>query len=80
MNVGIKWLKTTNSGYAVIKCENGQDTKKFEQEIKSKLENGYEVELSKMRLPRIKIVSFQQEMSKEVIEDCLVKQSNILGN
>lgn len=80
LNVGVKWMKTTNAGTVIIKCDSKQNTNKLKQEIESKLEPNYEVVLTKMRQPRIKITNFQQEMSKEDIEESIKKQNGIEGN
>lgn len=77
LSIGVKWMKSTNSGSLIIKCDNRQDTDKLQQEIKTKMEANYEVELSKMRLPRIKVVNFQQDTDNQDIENCIKKQNNL---
>lgn len=79
LKVGVQNLKTTKSGAVVIKCLTKKGTELLETDIRKKLNDKYNIELSKMRKPRIKIINFKQEMDSEQIEKCIAEQNNVEG-
>lgn len=79
LKIGIKNMRTTKSGGIIIKCQTKSQTSKLEEEIKNKLSDKYEVDLTNMRKPRIKIVNFNQELDREQISSSIIEQNNLLN-
>lgn len=79
INVGIKSIQARDTGTLVIKCETETQIKKLLETAKKQFENKYEIKLSKMRNPKIKIPNFRQAMTAEEIQRSIDGQNNISG-
>lgn len=49
--------------------------KTLEQEVKKKLDDGYEIEITKLRMPRFKIVGYNGNLPIAEIENCMPEQN-----
>lgn len=65
LKVAVKQLRETRQGSVIIACQTKKDIQTLEKAVKEKLNDNYEVQLTKMRKPRIKITNFTQNMSAE---------------
>lgn len=79
LKVGIQNIRTTSKGNVIIKCQTKQQTEKLKETVQDKLKQKYEVILTKMRKPTIKIVNFNQNMTEDEIEECIKQQNNLCG-
>ncbi|KAG5868212.1 hypothetical protein JTB14_015996 [Gonioctena quinquepunctata] len=82
INVSINSLKTARNGNVTIKCSSIEGAEKLLQETKKqKLDTKYDIQLSQMKKPRIKIIrSSGEELNKEEIENCLRNQNSFITN
>lgn len=78
LKIGVKELKISKSGTAIIKCQTKEETDLLETAAINKLQDKYNIQLTKMRIPRIKIVNFNQQMEKDQIEK-YIKQQNLVN-
>lgn len=76
LKVGIKNLKNTKNGSVLIKCANKGDIELVRQAAKDGLGESYSVETSKLKLPRVKIVSYTGKKTVKEIEKCLREQND----
>lgn len=79
LKIGVKNIRTTKTGAIIMKCQSKIEMEILEQEIKNKLGGAYEVEQTKMRKPRVKIVNFNQDLTTEEIENCIFEQNGLMG-
>ncbi|KAG5897161.1 hypothetical protein JTB14_020890 [Gonioctena quinquepunctata] len=78
LKIGVKNLRTTKNGAVIIKCSSKLDTEILETTMKDKLK-AYNVHLSKMRNPRIKITNFTDDISTQEIEKNISEQNQVEG-
>lgn len=76
----MKQVKEAKDGSVIISCQTKKDIDTLEKVVKQKLDINYEVELTKMRQPRIKIVNFTQNMSADEINKSIIEQNDIQDN
>lgn len=77
IKVGIQNIRTSNSGTVIIKCPTKKDIDTLCEAMNEKLQDKYDISITKMRKPRIKIPNFNQNMSKEEIEKSIYEQNKI---
>lgn len=77
IKIGIKNTRSMKNGGLIVKCNNKNDVDKLRDEIANKLTE-YEVQLSKMRKPRIKIVGYEGNLNSDDIEKCLREQNDFI--
>lgn len=75
LKIAIKGTRYTSSGNVIVKCNNTRDLEILKREAESKLKD-YEISMTKMRKPRIKIVGYEGDLRKEEIEKCLRQQND----
>ncbi|KAG5861906.1 hypothetical protein JTB14_026257 [Gonioctena quinquepunctata] len=68
LEIGITNMKTTTNELDTLK-----------QAIEINLKDEYEIKMSELRQPRIKIVGYTQEHTQEKIENCIEKQNDSRG-
>lgn len=74
LNIGVNNIKLAKSGNITIKCSTKEDVDKLKNMAISKLKN-YEVEETKLRKPRIKIIGYTKDKNEEEIEQSIKKQN-----
>lgn len=79
LKVGVTNMKSTKSGSTVIKCPGRSELDVLKRALDSKLKDGYDVELTKLRQPRVKIVNITQDYTQEEIEKFVKEQNKITG-
>lgn len=77
LKIGIQNIRSTKNGSIIIKCPSQQDNELLETTMKDKLKDSYDIELSKMRKPKIKIPNFTEEMTTENIEKKILEQNQL---
>lgn len=80
LKVGVRNIRTIDSGGIKIKCQSMHETDVLKRNITEKLQNDYEVNLTKMRKPRIKITNFDQDMSEDEIKRSIFEQNHVEGD
>ncbi|KAG5860975.1 hypothetical protein JTB14_026213 [Gonioctena quinquepunctata] len=80
LKISIENIKTTNNGGLFIKCQSRQQVDLLMKSAQEKLQNKYDISISKMRKPRIKITNFNKDMTMEEIDKSLHDQNNINGD
>lgn len=76
----MKQVEEAKDGSVIISRQTKKDIDTLEKAVKQKLDINYEVELTKMRQPRIKIVNFTQNMSADEINKSIIEQNDIQDN
>ena len=77
LKIGIQNMRSTKNGMIIIKCPSRQENELLEAAMKDKLKDTYDIELSKMRKPKIKIPNFNEEMKAEDIEKSILEQNQL---
>lgn len=80
LNIGVNNFKLTKSGNIAIKCSTKEDAEKLKNIATSKLKNSYEVEETKLRKPRIKIISNINDKNEGEIEQLIKKQNKYIDD
>lgn len=78
LKIGIRAVRNTKKGDTIVRCQNIGDLESLKNEIGKKM-SGYDVQVSKLRKPRIKIVGYQGTLEKEEIEQRLRDQNKFIG-
>lgn len=79
LKVGIKSTRTIKNGGMILKCHDKHDIEKLKNEAEDKLQ-GYEVRLTQMRRPRIKIIGYEGKLDAESLEQCIREQNSIFSD
>lgn len=81
INVSVNSMKPTKNGSVVIKCTTQEGAKKLVEETQKNKNLGtkYNVKVTQMNKPRIKIVC-NSNMTNEEFEDCIKTQNSFLNN
>lgn len=79
LKLGITNMKKTKNGAIIIKCQTKDETHALKVEMEKKLHQSYEVEMTKLIEPKIKIVNFNQEMTNDEIENSIKQQNHLDG-
>lgn len=80
LNIGVNNVKVTKTGNIAIKCSTKEDTEKFKNLAVEKLKNAYEVEETKLRRPRIKIMSHNNDKNEEELEQLIKSQNKYIDD
>ncbi|KAG5875282.1 hypothetical protein JTB14_035923 [Gonioctena quinquepunctata] len=76
LQVSINSVKTGYNGNLIIKCNSQKEAVKLIEEAqKQDLSNKYQIQMSQLKKPRIKIITTNNNMDKEEIEECLRSQN-----
>ncbi|KAG5863924.1 hypothetical protein JTB14_031156 [Gonioctena quinquepunctata] len=79
LKIGIANIKPSRSGMMIITCQTKNETEILKEALEDKLKNDYNIELSKLKSPKIKIVNFNQDYNNEEIENYIKEQNDIPG-
>lgn len=77
LKVAIKGTRDTANGNVIVKCINNNDLEVLRKEAESKLQE-YDVQLTKLRRPRIKIIGYKGELDKDELNICLREQNKFI--
>lgn len=80
LNIQIKGIDKRNDGAVAIKCLRDNDRNVLVDEIKEKMGNEYEIQVPKMRKPKILITGMSEELEKDRIIEAIRKQNDIEDN
>lgn len=80
MEVGITQVKTAKDGGIILKCTTKEGTEKIRKEAEKRLGQQYEINTPKQKNPCVKIVDFEENISKDELIRCLKKQNAYLKN
>ncbi|KAG5862871.1 hypothetical protein JTB14_008263 [Gonioctena quinquepunctata] len=79
LQVSINSVKTGYNGNLIIKCNSQKEAVKLIEEAqKQDLSNKYQIQMSQLKKPRIKIITINNNMDKEEIEECLRSQNEFV--
>lgn len=79
LNVSIKSLAATKNGNLIITCNSEEEANKLVEEAQREdISSKYKAQLSEMKKPRIKIITTNQNLTKQEAEDCLRQQNDII--
>lgn len=76
LKVGVKSVKTTKQGNVVIKCATKREIDVLKEAAKTTLGGSYEVEVPKMKLPKIKIAGYTGTKKADELGDCIRNQNS----
>lgn len=76
LKVGIKSLKGTKHGGAVVKCTGKQEMELIRNEAEKQLRDQYVIETPKLKLPRAKIIGYTGNKSAEALVESIIQQNN----
>lgn len=76
LKIGIKSVKTTKQGNVVVKCATKREIDILKETAKNTLDGSYEVEVPKMRFPKIKIAGFTGVKEAKELEGCIRSQNS----
>lgn len=79
LKIGVKNLRVTKNGGVVVKCQTKEDVEKLRREAEKTLDGKYEVHVSRLRKPRIKIIGGEMAMSERQIEEGLREQNDFIA-
>lgn len=80
LKIGVKQVKLGKGGSVILSCQTKEETEALERAVQEGLKDTYEVALTKMRRPRIKICNFTDQMTPEQIDRCIAEQNGITGD
>lgn len=80
IKVGIKNMISKENGTILIKCDTESQVEKLMEAAKQKYDDKYEIKLTKMRNPKIKIPNFDQDMAIDEIQKCINTQNGVGGD
>ncbi|KAG5891651.1 hypothetical protein JTB14_020069 [Gonioctena quinquepunctata] len=80
LKIGISKMRSSNTGTVTIKCKSKREVDILEREAKNKLGDCYDVQLTQMRKPRVKITNFGQNLTADEIESCILEQNDLPGD
>lgn len=78
LKIGVKNIIPAKNGSIIIKCQSKTDVEILQNEAKKKLDSKYNIEITKMRNPRIKIFGYEGELSRKEIEECIKYQNQFI--
>lgn len=79
LKIAVQNMRPTKNGGIVIKCPTRNDIEVLQKEANNKLNRNYEIEVTKMRKPRIKIAAFNLDLDESEIEKCIKEQNQIFA-
>lgn len=78
IKVGIKNTRDMPNGGIIVRCHNKNDVEKLKCEAEAKLTE-YNVQVSKLKKPRFKIVGYEGDLDSREIEQCLIEQNQFIS-
>lgn len=78
MEIGITQLKEVKDGGILIKCKTKEEIRKLKDEAERSLGNHFQVSIPEKKKPCVKVVDFEENISKEELKDCITKQNEYL--
>lgn len=80
MNIGIRSMKTVKNGSVIVKCTSREKVEVLKKAVTETLKDAYEVDVTKLRNPRIKIANYEGHKNAKELEECLRKQNDWITN
>lgn len=80
MEIGIDRVINMRDNKVAVICENEMAGDAFRKEVESRLGNLINIIPVKKVKPRIKVVGIYEELSKEELKTCILKQNNFINN
>jgi len=80
LQIGVRKIQSTRTGNIMIKCNDVSDTRKLKKYAEETLKDNYEIEETKLKNPQVKIVGFNQDMTKNDIEQSIKNQNSFYCN
>lgn len=77
MEISIKSTRSTTNGNIIVKCHNRNDLETLKREADTKLSD-YEVQILKLRKPRIKIAAYTGNLDEDGLVRSLRKQNHFI--
>ncbi|CAG9760317.1 unnamed protein product [Ceutorhynchus assimilis] len=82
LKICVTGTRSTKNGNLLIKCSNKKDIETLKKEAESKLQD-YEVQITKMRKPRFKIVNYtinnEDDLNKDYVESHIREQNHFIN-
>ena len=75
LEVGIQHIKEVKEGGVVIKCKSKEEVEKIKNAAERNLKKNYEINTPQQKNPKIKIVDIENNMDKQKLENCMIKQN-----
>lgn len=79
LEVGITQIKDTKDGGVLIKCRNKEEIEKIKTAAEKKLKKDYQIKIPEKKLPKIKIVDIEENISKEKLVN-FIKTNSFLNH
>lgn len=79
LKIGINNFKVVKDGTMIVTCQSKQEVETFERAVSQKMEKSYNIEVTRLRRPRIKITNITEEYSMEELEELIQQQNPING-
>lgn len=79
LKVGIKNSRPTKNGSLIIRCHSRREMEILKNEAEKNLQN-YEIQLTKLRNPRFKIVGCEGNLNEEELETCIRAQNQFIAD
>lgn len=80
ISVGVASIKIIKNGAIVVNCHNQDDVKNLENAVTGKLGDKYQVKITTLRNPQIKIVGMSEKFNEQQIINQLIAQNNCIIN
>lgn len=78
LKIGVKNTRETKTGGIIVKCQTLQEIEKLQAEAERTLSTNYDVHVTKLRKPKIKIIGYDGEESEKQIERDLREQNSFI--
>lgn len=80
LKIGVKNVRAAKNGVLVLKCPTKDDTERLAEAVRDSLGNSYDVKVSTLKKPRVKIPGFDQQLSAIEIEESIKCQNQLSGD
>lgn len=77
LKIAINNTRNTKNGGILINCTNKNDIEMLRKEAENKLKE-YDVQITKLKLPRFKIIGYEGELDEQQISRAIRKQNNLV--
>lgn len=82
LKICINGTRNTKNGSLLVKCSNRSDIETLRKEMENKLDTDYEIQVSKMRKPRFKIIGYtkntEDDLNYKLIESNIREQNDFI--
>lgn len=78
LKIAIRGTRNTANGHLVVKCQSKQDLDTLKDEA-DKILTGYEIDIPKLRKPRIKITGYNGDLDRARLEECIKEQNQFIN-